>query len=108
MPRDGVKIICNTLDIARITRDDPQVSGGNTLILLWLLMLTEAGNYNSDGLGQPPFVHIGLARSPPRIGLRKQRPKVRIQYRAKKSWGFRYEGGGWAVSGPQDFSGIYL
>ena len=45
---DWVKIMCNLLDHRKIKmiRKGPE---GNTLVLLWLLMLTEAGKCNRGG-----------------------------------------------------------
>jgi predicted phage replisome organizer len=45
---DWVKIVCNILDHRKIKmiRKGPE---GNTLVLLWLLMLTEAGKCNRGG-----------------------------------------------------------
>jgi len=53
---DWIKIMCNLLDHRKIKmiRKGPE---GNTLFLLWLLMLTEAGKCNRgrlpDGIRQP-------------------------------------------------------
>ena len=45
---DWVKVMCNLLDHRKIKmiRKGPK---GNTLVLLWLLMLTEAGKCNRGG-----------------------------------------------------------
>ena len=45
---DWIKIMCNLLDHRKIKmiRKGPE---GNTLFLLWLLMLTEAGKCNRGG-----------------------------------------------------------
>ena len=47
-PMEWVKIMCNILDNRKIKmiRSGPE---GNTLFLLWLLMLTEAGKCNRGG-----------------------------------------------------------
>jgi len=45
---DWIKIMCNILDHRKIKmiRKSPE---GNTLVLLWLLLLTEAGKCNRGG-----------------------------------------------------------